>query len=58
MQTSPERLAELEQVRAAAVDASLEADQMEAEARKARRKATARMKDYERRLQEAQRENP
>jgi hypothetical protein len=57
MQTSPERLAELEQVRAAAVDASLEADRIEAEARKARRKATARMKDYERRLQEAQREN-
>ncbi len=38
---------ELREARRQAVDAALEADRLEGEARKARRKATARMKHYE-----------
>lgn len=39
--------AELAEARSAAVDAALAADDLEAEARKARRRASARMKHYE-----------
>lgn len=38
---------QLLEARASAVDAQLEADELEAAARKARRRATARMKHYE-----------
>lgn len=39
--------ADLRQARTVAVDASLEADEIEAQARRARRSATAKMKHYE-----------
>lgn len=42
---------ELQAARRAAVDATLRADELEAEARKARRTATAKMKHYEDLLQ-------
>jgi len=38
---------QLAEARRAAVDATMEADELEAEARKARRMATAKMKHYE-----------
>ena len=41
-----------------AVDAGLEADRLESEARRARRFATARYKAYEQHLQEVQRQEP
>ena len=39
--------AELTEARTAAVDAAMEADDLEAQARQARRRASARMKHYE-----------
>lgn len=45
---------ELHSARSRAVDALLEAEDLEAQARRARRQATARLKHYERLLQEHQ----
>ena len=45
---------ELSRLREEAIDAGLEADAKETEARKLRRRATAKFKAYEKALQEAQ----
>lgn len=52
----PDLSEELRKLREAAIDASLKADRLEEEARRARRRATARHKAYEDRLQNAQRQ--
>ena len=48
------RPTDLDQLRQIAVDAALEAEQMEKDARQARRRANAKMKTYEKAVQERQ----